>query len=442
MSKEFKYYPEDFGKLTVKVSHYDLDFDVFDDHTVVKSDLKANALQSLKELVLNAENLDIKSVACDVGNVSFDYKKDDDKLVVKFSKVIPKGKEFTISTETVCRPTKNDLEGLYYDVTPVEGAPPSQITQCQQWGFPRLVPCIDDMTAKCTYITTITADDRYTNIISNGDLVEGPVKAGKGRVKVKYDNTVTPMSTYLFFLGVGTYATFKKEFEYPNGDKFMLELLIPPDSNPKDANHALDILYDSIMWIHLFTGPKKYDNELVCHEVLDLVRERDDLKAVGKDVSKLRQKLKRMTRELVLGYKYTGTVYREIGMQNSNYGGMENVGNTTITTDKIIPFKDLTDGGFEYLIDVKTHEFYHNLNGSEVTGRSPFEIWLNEAVTVHVSNEHLDFLFGEEYVRLGNVINLVAPVGGVFYEDKGATSLPIEPDGFNTPNELITSITY
>jgi aminopeptidase N len=105
------------------------------------------------------------------------------------------------------------------------------------------------------------------------------------------------------------------------------------------------------------------------------------------------------------GYRYTGTVYREIGMQNSNFGGMENVGNTTITTNRIMPFKEMTDGGFEYMILVKVHEFYHNLNGSEVTGRSPFEIWLNEAVTVFIEKEYHNFLFGENYGRMGEVFD-------------------------------------
>ena len=36
---------------------------------------------------------------------------------------------------------------------------------------------------------------------------------------------------------------------------------------------------------------------------------------------------------------------------------------------------------------VKVHEYYHNINGSQTTGASPFEIWLNEAVTVHVQRE-------------------------------------------------------
>ena len=55
-------------------------------------------------------------------------------------------------------------------------------------------------------------------------------------------------------------------------------------------------------------------------------------------------------------------------MQNSDFGGMENVGNTTITANRIMPFPFMTDPAYEYMARVKVHEFYHNLNGSEVTG--------------------------------------------------------------------------
>ncbi|MDT8357722.1 MAG: M1 family metallopeptidase, partial [Methanomicrobiaceae archaeon] len=142
------------------------------------------------------------------------------------------------------------------------------------------------------------------------------------------------------------------------------------------------------------------------------------------------------------GYAYTGTVYREIGMQNSDFGGMENVGNTTISTNRIMPFDQMTDAAFEYMALVKVHEFYHNLNGSEVTGRSPFEIWLNEAVTVHIERQFHAFHFGEPYSRLKTVLTLLSPDGGTLMHDRGAGSMPIEPDGFNDPNELITSVTY
>ena len=63
-AREFKYYPSDFGKLPVKVEHFNLVFDIFDDHTVVESDMTMNILESsLTKLSLDAKNLEVKEVA-------------------------------------------------------------------------------------------------------------------------------------------------------------------------------------------------------------------------------------------------------------------------------------------------------------------------------------------------------------------------------------------
>ena len=447
MAKLYKYTPEDFGKLSIKVLHMDLDFDIYNAHTDVTSRLKAKALQSLKELQLNAKNLEIHAVSCDACAITHHYQEKEDMLTIIFGREIKKNETFTITTKTTCKPTKNVLEGLYYDETP-ENCPPTQITQCQQWGFQRIAPCIDDMTAKCTYITTITADDRYTNIITNGDLIQDRKKTGKGRVQVKYDNTKTPMAPYLFFLGVGTYATYKRPFQYPDGTRFTLELLVPPSADKERAEKALEIMFNGILWIHLFTGPETYKYFEIKKQIWDLTWDRERLLKKTQDestreaVTAINNKIRQLAAPLTFGYQYTGTVYREIGMQNSDFGGMENVGNTTITTNRIMPFAEMTDRAFAYLIAVKTHEFYHNINGSEVTGWSPFEIWLNEAVTVFIEHMHTAFVFGKDYARLSNVLDILSPDGGTLQQDAGAASMPIEPDGFNDPNELITSITY
>jgi aminopeptidase N len=441
----FTYYPEDFGEPPVKVLHMDLTFDVFDDHTRVTSLLTARTLdRSLQYLPLNAKDLEIISVTAEGRRVTADYRKADSKLCLSFQPRVPPGTEFTVRTETVCRPTRNILEGLYYDETP-PGAPPTQITQCQQWGFQRLVPCIDDMTAKCTYLTTIVADTRYTHLISNGDIVEPRHTVGVGRDRIRYANMVTPMAPYLFFLGVGTYAAFERQCEYPDGKTFLLVLLAPPGTDPALAGQALEILHDAVIWVYLFTGPEQYRDPVIRKEMYRLVHERDALKAAGGDprrIEDLRGLLKNYASQISPGYQYTGTVYREIGMQNSDFGGMENVGNTTITTNRLMPFPQMTDPAWDYLFRVKVHEFYHNLNGSEVTGRSPFEIWLNEAVTVFVENKNHDFLFGPEYNRLQTVLTLLSPEGGTLALDSGAMSMPVEPDGFNDPNDLITAVTY
>ncbi|RMF06757.1 DUF3458 domain-containing protein [Candidatus Woesearchaeota archaeon] len=429
----FKYYRSDFGELPVKVKHMDLVFDVYDEHTVVDSEITLVAKKDLQSVEMNAKNLEIHKVESSIeGETKHEYRKKDNILKVIFPRTVKKGEEFRIKTKTTCRPTKNILEGLYYDETP-EGAPPTQITQCQQWGFQRIVPCFDDMTAKCTYKTTIMADERYTHMITNGDLVQDKTPLGNGRAMVKYDNTKTPMAPYLFFLGVGTYDAYQKKFVYPDGDSFTLELLVFPGSDAERAKEALEVLHDAVLWVHLFTGPERYRHYDRKIEAWNLMKE---------GTEEARKKANELLQGMTLGYKYTGRVYREIGMQNSDFGGMENVGNTTITMNRIMPFEDMTDGSFEYMIRVKVHEYYHNINGSEVTGRDPFQIWLNEAVTVHVERWYHEFLFGEEYSRLHQAVSILEPQHGTLILDAGPASMPIEPEGFNDTNELITSITY
>jgi len=281
MKRLFKYYPEDFKDLPVKVLHMDLIFDVYDNYTNVKSKLRAKSLSTpISKLELNAKNLEVISISVEDYETEYKYKLDENKIIITFNKSLHPNTEFVINTETICRPTKNILEGLYYDETP-PGAPPQQITQCQQWGFQRLVPCFDDMMAKCTYTTTIVADERYTNIITNGDIVEERHSIGSGRDKIKYANVITPMAPYLFFLGVGTYSTFKREVEYPDGHTFMLEFLVPPNSKKEIADKALDVLHDCVIWTYLFTGPNQYDNLDIRNEMKLLIDEREKMKMNG-----------------------------------------------------------------------------------------------------------------------------------------------------------------
>ncbi|MCL2550336.1 MAG: M1 family metallopeptidase [Methanimicrococcus sp.] len=457
----YRYYPEDFGRLNFRVLHMDLDFDVFDDHTVVTSVLSLKIMDNPADKIsLNCRDLEIISVSAP-GLEKFDYRQKDAYLDLYFNPPVPRNDRVDIQTKTICRPTKNLLEGLYYDETPA-GAPPQQITQCQQWGFQRIVPCIDDMTAKCTYRTTIRADSRYTNIVTNGDIaaprktISTDPATGLSRDEIVYENKKTPMAPYLFFLGAGTYDTYKREFEYPDDLCFDLELLIPPGSDKNYAEQSLNILHDAVMWVYLFTGPERHKDVEIKKQIFELTKLRDHLKhnlnsaAINPDnlnktmtnLSAIREKIAALSEGLTFGYKYTGTIYREIGMQNSDFGGMENVGNTTITTNRIMPSKNMLDGAFEYMADVKAHEYYHNINGSEVTGNSPFEIWLNEAVTVLIENEFHDYFFGSDYTRLQTILDLYAPVSGTFALDAGASSMPILPEGFNDPNDLITSVTY
>ncbi|OWZ13362.1 Membrane alanine aminopeptidase [Phytophthora megakarya] len=501
--KKYRFTRHDFQPLQTKPLHFDMVFDMTEQSVKVtlQTTLKHDGEQPLTQLKLNSKDLEIESVEqldefTPLGNsknfvshvksfgrpraLEFEVDKEDHFLVVKFSKPVQSGDEFVIRTVSVASPTENILEGLYYDYTP-EGAPKTIITQCQQHGFQRIVPCIDTMDAKAYYTTTIVAGTRYTNIITNGDLAPGyhtetgvpvfhPASEVLGvndssRHVLKYYNHKVNMAPYLFFLGVGTYETYRRTLEFPDGDTTLLEILaFPGYFEPADAKTAVKMLHDSVLWVMVSLGPEACEHHDERKRMYELLEERETLKAKegeqclgpndeyvktplsASDAARLaaiRAELKELLNVWKkTGYKYTGAVYREIAMENSYYGGMENVGNTTIVSSCLCPSCRMDDKSYEYMEHVKVHEYYHNINGSQVTGQSPFEIWLNEAVTVHMERMRGAAIFGEDYSRLSEVLYMFTPAIGPLAQDKSATSLSVEPQGFNQTQELISVVTY
>ena len=432
MKTEYLFYPAEFPNPPVTVQHISLIVDITETAVTVSSETTFHAAEPVSSLRLNAKNLEIKSLTQNGRRVEYTYA--DDIITLQLNRPLSKGAEFRIAAKTVCYPTDNILEGLYYDITP-EGQPRTIISQCQQWGFQRIAPCIDDMRAKCTWTTTIIADSRYSNLISNGNVSRERTRFDSTRDTITYQNN-EPMPPYLFFLGVGTWDTFSREFCYPNGKTVRLELLALPGADTADAETAVDIMADAILWTHIFTGPERFEDTERRQKLYELCTRR------FRGEEGLTEEIESLAADMVCGYQYPYEVYREIAMQNSDFGGMENTGNTTIIASRIMPDAEITDASYEYMLGVKQHEFYHNLNGSSVTGDTPFSIWLNEAVTVMVEDEYLAFHFGQDYIRLNNILQLYAPGTGTFSLDTGAVSMPIEPEGFNDPNDLITAVTY
>eukprot|EP00808_Paulinella_micropora_P022094 g22450.t1 len=504
--------PEHFRYLPIKPAHLDLHFDMSETRVIVT--LHTTFIvqdKAVTEIALDAQDLEVKSVELvqkftplpefkaegdtksfmehvasfgDRKDLPYRVDKANRKLHVTLDREFPPHSQFVLRTVTVAIPTDNILEGIYFD-RPIPGKPPTMITQCQQYGFQRIAPGVDRMAAKTFYTTTIVANAEYTNIISNGDLAPGyenketgapifrpepedsrPADVNFARKIVQYFNHKTCMSSYLFFLGVGTYVTYSRKLEYPDGNEVVLEMLLFPGLVTKQrAVEAMEALHNSVMWCHTHTGPEQYQHKKTRQEMEKLLQRREELKAMrgplctasdeplpeytslglrdSKELAQIRKQLKQCIGEWKkTGYKYTGKVYREIAMENSDYGGMENVGNTTILSSRMVPSEVMSDGAYFYMEGVKIHEFYHNINGSEVTGVSPFNIWLNEAVTVHVQREREAVLFGADFIRLRQVMYAYTPAVGPLAQDEGPNSMAIEPEGFNRTQELITAMTY
>ena len=268
-------------------------------------------------------------------------------------------------------------------------------------GFQRIMPIFDDCRAKCTMKTTLEADAAYTHMISNGNIDRSanpdghpvPKPGDASRKIITFDNKV-PMAPYLFVAVAGTWDELVDEVTYPSGQTVRLEYLVPP-GRTDDVRIPMEILKESVLWI-------------------------------GKTQD----------------YEYTGDTYRTICMDKSNFGGMENVGNTTIVTDAALIDEHTMDQSLLYAHSVIVHEFEHNQCGSETTMETPFDVWLNEAYTVDVERRFLADIFDPSFVRLRQVDSIRDPLLGPLAIEDGGHVGRIVRDGFNDPDELIDGVTY
>ena len=178
---DWKYRRSDFRRPVAQLEHVDAVIRFFEDRVEAEGTLHLRARESLKEIALDCDGA---------------------KVVYPLDREYAPGDAFTVAVEHVSHPDDVHLEGIYRDVTPA-GAPQQYMSQCQQYGFQRILPIVDDCTAKCTFRTALEGDARYTHLISNGDLVED-VQIADGRRRCVYEMR-KPMAPYLFIACAGTW---------------------------------------------------------------------------------------------------------------------------------------------------------------------------------------------------------------------------------------------
>ena len=404
--RRFIYTREDFGEPPARLLHMTIYLNFLGEAVEAENCLEMSAIESLDRVELDAKDLEIISVEWCSGPeakgspLAFEYLRKKNRLAVSLLRRVEAGERFFVRTRTRCVPSDRILEGIYKDATP-PGAPQQFVSQCQQWGFQRIMPVIDDCRAKCTMTTTIEADARYTHLISNGNInlrtnPKGrpvPKPGDPARQVITYENPV-PTPPYLFLACAGTWDTLVDEVRYPSGRAVRLEYLVPPGS----IDHVripMAILKEAVLWV-----------------------------------------------EKTQDYEYGFDTYRTICMAKSNFGGMENLGNTTIFTDAALVTGHTLDSMLLYAHAVIVHEFEHNQCGSETTMETPFDVWLNEAYTVDVERQFMSDVFDPAFARLREVDAMRAPLAGpLAIEDAGHYGR-IARDGFNDPEELIDGVTY
>ena len=380
-----------------QLNHIELALSFYEDRIESAGTLTLTARETLRSLELDAKALDIHEVS-----LPYTCDRERNKLTVTFPEPVEAGTTFTVSARCTIHPSDTILDGIYRDAQPKGVAAPQQyMSQCQQWGFQRIFPVIDDCTAKCTFRTTLEGDARYTHLLSNGDVdrtvnpdgLPVPKPGDPSRKVITYVNPV-PMAPYLFLACAGTWDVLADEAVYPEGKRIRLEYLVPP-GRADGARIPMEITKRSVLWQHEYVG-----------------------------------------------YTYPYECYRTITMEKSNYGGMENVGNTTIITEAALIDGTTGDNRLIYAHGVIPHEYEHNHCGSGVTMTTPFDMWLNEAYTVNVERAFLQTVFDPTFLRLRDVAGLREPGNGAMAMEETGKFGQIVREGFNDPDEVVDAVTY
>ncbi len=405
MSSKFKFNRSEYRRPPVQLTHVDLELAIYDDHVDGIETLHLLPREAVSVVELDAQDLEIGEIALQGAdgskrNLTSMYIKAENRLEIMLPREFQPDEKIILVIGAVCRPTHNILDGLYYDTTPI-GAPPQMISQCQQWGFQRIMPIIDDCTAKCTWRTTLEGSVRYTHLITNGDISPDTNRDGvpvlvhndPSRMRITYENTI-PMPSYLFLVAVGTWDVLADSVTTDTGRLIRLEYLVPPGLT-EGAKIPMEILKDSVLW-----------------------------------------------HARRLNYDYKRDCYRTICMEKSNFGGMENVGNTTIITEAALIDRWTTDRRLIYAHGVIIHEFEHNHCGSDVTMETPFDMWLNEAFTVNIEREYVKQKFGSELMGLEDLDAMRSPLHGPLAVEDGGKRGRIVREGFNHPDEVVDGVTY
>lgn len=378
-------YRSDYRPPPFLIETVDLDFDLGEEFTIVRSTLHIKRNSALGEtsfpLVLNGRELTLKSIHLDGQALnSSNYSIDKELLTIAN---LPGS--FKLEIVTAIRPQDNSsLEGLYRS---------SDIfcTQCEAEGFRKITyyPDRPDIMAKFT--TTIRGDKaRYPVLLSNGNLIDSGGLEG-GRHFAKWEDPFAKPS-YLFALVAGALVSIEDSYVTCSGRKVKLQIFVE-ERNKDKCDHAMESLKKSMKW----------DEDR-------------------------------------FGLEYDLHIYMILAVDDFNMGAMENKGLNIFNSKYVLARPDTaTDIDYEGIEAVIGHEYFHNWTGNRVTCRDWFQLSLKEGLTVFRDQEFSADMASRAVKRIQEVRILR---NAQFPEDGGPMAHPVRPDSYVEINNFYTTTVY
>jgi aminopeptidase N len=374
-------YLKDYTPATYKVAHVNLSFQLFEDKTIVKSEVQyiKNADSSTHDLILNGQDQNIISVEMN-GSPFNDYTLDDEKMTINNA-----DEKFTLTITSEIDPASNAaLEGLYKS----QG---TYCTQCEAEGFRRISFFQDRPDVLSTFSVRIEADKKkYPVLLSNGNLVEtGDLETG--RHFTAWDDPF-PKPCYLFALVAGDLVHIEDTFKTMSGRNVNLHIYVRAGDEGQ-CDHAMQSLKKSMRW----------DEE-------------------------------------TYGREYQLDLFNIVAVSDFNMGAMENTSLNIFNTKLVLAHKETaTDADFMSVEGVIGHEYFHNWTGNRVTCRDWFQLSLKEGLTVFRDQEFSADLNSRAVQRIDDVDRLRSLQ---FSEDASPLAHSVQPDSFIEISNFYTTTVY
>lgn len=379
------HYLKDYRPSDYLIPEVFLHFDLQEENTVVKTVLKIKrnpaASTAPQALILNGEEMELRSVSIDGHSLNAQqYQVDEHSLTIPN---VPD--EFVLETEVVIQPQKNTrLSGLYKSRT-------NFCTQCEAQGFRRITYYLDRPDVMSKFTTTISADKKnYPVLLSNGNLIEcRDLSSGRHWVHWQ-DPSLKPC--YLFALVAGDFDILEDKFQTQSGKQVDIKLYL--ERGFRDQGHfALTALKHAMQW---------------------------DEEAFGRE--------------------YDLDIYMIVAVSDFNMGAMENKGLNIFNTKYILAKPDTaTDVDYAGIESVIGHEYFHNWSGNRVTCRDWFQITLKEGLTVLREQLFSEAMTSPAVARIDQV-NILR--NRQFLEDDGPNAHPVRPESYIEINNFYTPTVY
>ena len=374
-------YLKDYKPAPYLVKHANLTIELFEEKTVVKSEVHyfKNPDSKLKDLVLNGQDQMIVSV--EMNGDAFDaYSVADNKMTIS-----KPGERFVLIITSEIDPASNTaLEGLYQS----QG---TYCTQCEAEGFRRITYFQDRPDVLSTFSVRIEGDKKqYPVLLSNGNLVESG-ELENGRHFMVWSDPF-PKPCYLFALVAGDLVRIEDSFTTMTGREVDLHIYVRAGDEGQ-CDHAMASLKKAMQW----------DEE-------------------------------------TYGREYQLELFNIVAVSDFNMGAMENTSLNIFNTKLVLAHQETaTDTDFMSVEGVIGHEYFHNWTGNRVTCRDWFQLSLKEGLTVFRDQEFSADLNSRAVQRIDDVDRLRRLQ---FSEDASPLAHQVQPDSFIEISNFYTTTIY